>query len=92
MQNLTPFLRRKNRIQTIHASLAIENNTLSLDQATALLNGERVRGSKKEIQEVKNAFEVYENLDDLNPFSEEDFLKAHQTLMNTLIPKEGHYR
>ena len=58
-----PTLRRTNRIKTIHGSLAIEQNTLSLEQVTAVLNGKTVLAPPKDIAEVKNAYEVYECLD-----------------------------
>lgn len=58
--NNNPKLRRVNRIKTIQASLAIENNTLTVEQITALLNGKRILGTPDEIKEVKNAYEVYE--------------------------------
>lgn len=57
---LTPQLRRGNRIRTIQASLAIENNTLSVEQVTAVLDGKRVLGLPREIQEVRNAFAAYD--------------------------------
>lgn len=89
---LNPKLRRSNRLQTIQASLAIENNTLSLKQVTAIINGKQVLGKQKEIMEVKNAFAVYEQLEKLNPFSQKDLLNAHKLLMNTLVEKNGIYR
>ena len=58
-----PTLRRANRIRTIHGSLAIEQNTLSLEQVTAVLNGKQVLASPKDIAEVKNAYEIYEWLE-----------------------------
>lgn len=85
-------LRRENRIKTIYSSLAIENNTLSLDQVTAIVNGERVLGTPKEIQEVKNAFDAYEQLLSFNPYSVGDLLKAHRTLMNELVREAGMFR
>ena len=62
-----PTLRRTNRIRTIHGSLAIEQNTLSLEQVTAVLNGKYVLAPPKDIAEVKNAYEIYERLDELDP-------------------------
>ena len=62
-----PRLRRDNRVKTIHASLAIENNSLSLEQVTDIINGKRILGAPDEICEVKNAFEVYEHLLERNP-------------------------
>ena len=62
-----PTLRRSNRIRTIHGSLAIEQNTLSLEQATAVLGGKHVLAPPKDIAEVKNAYEIYKRLDELDP-------------------------
>ena len=83
--NANPKLRRENRIKTIHSSLAIENNSLSLDQVTAIINGKRILGEPREIQEVKNAFEAYERLLSFDPYSAKDLLTAHRTLMNELV-------
>ena len=90
--NQNPKLRRENRIQTIHASLAIENNSLSLDQVTDIINGKRVLGAPREICEVKNAFEVYERLLQMNPYSIKDMLTAHKVLMNELTEEAGVFR
>ena len=72
----SPTLRRTNRIRTIYGSLAIEQNTLSLEQVTAVLNGKRVLAPPKDIAEVKNAYEIYERLDELDPYSIHDLLMA----------------
>lgn len=85
-------LRKSNQIKTIHASLAIEGNTLTLDQVTDLLEGKRVLGASKEILEVKNAGELYTNLSHINPFSSTDLLNAHAVLMNQLIAEGGKFR
>ncbi len=85
-------LRRSNTIKTIHASLAIEGNTLTIDQITDLLEGKQVLGPPKEIMEVKNALVLYENLQKLNPLKLDDLLKAHQILMQGLIGESGHFR
>ena len=90
--NQNPKLRRENRIQTIHASLAIENNSLSLEQVTDIINGKRVLGAPREICEVKNAFEVYERLLQMNPYSIKDMLTAHKVLMNELTEEAGVFR
>jgi Fic family protein len=87
-----PALRKRNRIRTIQASLAIEGNTLSIDQVTAIVENKRVLGPAKDIREVTNAILVYDQLDAFNPFSEKSFLKAHQLLMKGLIPEAGRYR
>ena len=70
-----PRLRRVSRIKSIHSSLAIENNTLTLKQVTDVIEGKRVLGSPNEIQEVKNAIQAYELLLTLNPYDEKDLLK-----------------
>ncbi|MCF6167578.1 Fic family protein [Lutibacter sp.] len=88
----SPQLRKENKIKTIHSSLKIEGNTLSEKQITALLENKRVIGPKKDIKEVLNAIDIYENLDKFNPLNEKSFLKAHQALMNNLIENAGQYR
>lgn len=85
-------LRKENRIKTIHSSLAIENNSLSIEQITAIIDGKRVLGNPNEIQEVKNALQAYELLLALNPYDEKDLLKAHALMMNDLVEKSGKYR
>jgi len=69
------LLRKQNRIKTIHSSLKIEGNTLSEEQITALLENKRVIGPKKDIKEVLNAINIYENLDKYNPLNEKSFFK-----------------
>lgn len=88
----TPQLRRGNRIRTIQASLAIENNTLSIEQVTAVLAGQRVLGLPREIQEVRNAFTAYEAMPDWQPSSRVDLLRAHELLMGGLIDDCGQFR
>ena len=88
----TPQLRRGNRIRTIQASLAIENNTLSIEQVTAVLAGQRVLGLPREIQEVRNAFAAYESMPDWQPDSRTDLLRAHELLMGGLIDDCGQFR
>ncbi|WP_234405110.1 Fic family protein [Neisseria mucosa] len=85
-------LRRESRIQSIQSSLAIENNSLSLEQVTAILDGRRVLGPPKDIQEVKNAYEAYEEILTYNPFSAKDFLKAHKLLTQGLVKQSGRFR
>lgn len=90
--SLTPQLRRGNRIRTIQASLAIENNTLSVEQVTAVLDGRRVLGLPREIQEVRNAFAAYEAMPGWQPGSRKDLLAAHGLLMQGLVDDAGHLR
>lgn len=85
-------LRRENRIRTIQSSLAIEGNTLSLEQVTHIFEGIRVLGPKKDILEVQNALLVYGKFDQLNPLSLRDFLYAHNLLMKNLIESNGALR
>lgn len=87
-----PALRRSNRIKTVYGSLAIEQNTLTLDQVTAVLNGKRVLAPPKDITEVRNAFEIYERLDTLNPYSIDDLLTAHGVMMRGLEQEAGEFR
>ena len=82
---LAPQLRRGNRIRTIQASLAIENNTLSVEQVTAVLDGKRVLGLPREIQEVRNAFAAYDEMPSWTPDAQADLLAAHKLLMHGLI-------
>ena len=90
--NSNPRLRRDNRVKTIHASLAIENNSLSLNQVTNIINGKRILGAPAEICEVKNAFEAYEKLLLLNPFLQDDMLSTHKVLMKELTKDAGIFR
>lgn len=87
-----PTLRRINRIRTIHGSLAIEQNTLSLDQVTAVLNGKHVLAPPKDIAEVKNAYEIYECLEKLDPYSLDDLLTAHGIMTRGLVDESGVFR
>ena len=87
-----PTLRRTNRIRTIHGSLAIEQNTLTLEQVTAVLNGKQVLAPPKDIAEVKNAYEIYERLDELNPYSVDDLLTAHSIMTRGLVGESGVFR
>ncbi|MDO6802856.1 Fic family protein [Wenyingzhuangia sp. 1_MG-2023] len=88
----SPTLRKQNKIKTIHSSLKIEGNTLTEEQITSLLENKRVIGPKKDVLEVLNAIEIYENIEKYNPLSEKSFLKAHNVLMSELIEKPGEYR
>ena len=85
-------LRRINRIRTVHGSLAIEGNTLSEAQITAILEGKRVIAPPREVREVKNALDAYDRFESWKPESEEDLLEAHRILMSGLIDEAGMYR
>lgn len=88
----SPMLRRANRIKTVYSSLAIEQNTLSLEQVTAVIEGKRVIAPPKDIAEVKNAYEIYDMADSLNPFSVEDLLAAHGVMTRGLVEESGCFR
>jgi len=89
---VSPRLRRENRIRTIQASLAIENNTLSIDQVTAILEGKQVLGTPREIQEVRNAIDCYDRFGDWKATSADDFLAAHGVMMKALVDEAGGFR
>mgnify|MGYP000827751264 CR=1 FL=1 len=90
--SVSPTLRRANRIRTIHGSLAIEQNTLTLEQVTAVLNGKQVLAPPKDIAEVKNAYEIYERLEELDPYSVDDLLTAHGIMTRGLVEESGVFR
>lgn len=85
-------LRRINRIRTITGSLAIEGNTLTEVQITAILDGKIVLAPPREVQEARNALAVYERLSEWSGLKEADLLVAHQQLMLGLLDYPGAYR
>ena len=85
-------LRKINRMKTIQGSLAIEGNTLTEEQVTALIEGKHVIAPMREVQEVKNAIKVYEKCMSFNPYKEKDLLKAHEILTMGLLDNPGHFR
>jgi Fic family protein len=85
-------LRRRNRILSIHASTAIEGNQLTLSQVTDVINGKPVWGSPKDIQEVQNAWNAYNEMPGYDPWSVSDLLRAHAHLTESLIGESGHFR
>jgi len=85
-------LRKRNKVKTIRASLAIEGNTLSEDQITAIIESKRVIGPPKDIREVENAIRAYDNLSNFNAFSIESYLEAHRMLMSGLVDRPGQFR
>ncbi|MDR1094031.1 MAG: Fic family protein [Clostridiales bacterium] len=87
-----PQLRRVNRLRTIHSSLAIENNSLTFEQVTAVINGKTVIAPQNEILEVKNAYEAYTLLEETDPFSITDTLKIHGVMMKGLAAEAGKFR
>ena len=87
-----PILRRNNKIKSIHSSLAIEANSLSLNQVKDVIEGKVVLGPLKEIQEVKNAYNAYSNITNFDGYSEQELLKAHFLLTNSVCDLPGKYR
>lgn len=85
-------LRKQNRIKTIYSSLAIEGNTLNIEQITAIINQAHVIGRKKDILEVRNAITAYDMLQEVDAFSMDDFLAVHRVLMSELLDQPGRFR
>ncbi len=87
-----PYLRRNNRIQSIHSSLKIEANSLSLGQVRDVINGKLVLGEQKEIQEVKNAYAAYEKMDDIDPYSIKSLKEFHGIITKYVVEESGDFR
>ena len=87
-----PTLRKNNRIHTLQGTLAIEQNSLSTKQITAVLNGKTVLAPPKDIEEVKNAYEIYERMDELDPYCVEHLLLAHGIMTRGLVEESGQFR
>lgn len=87
-----PYLRRNNRIKSIHSSLKIEANSLSLGQVRDVINGKIVLGEQKEIQEVKNAYAAYEKISEIDPYSIKDLKKFHGIMTKYVVDESGTFR
>ena len=87
-----PHLRKNNRIKSIHSSLKIEANSLSLGQVRDVINGKIVLGEQKEIQEVKNAYATYEKFGEINPYSIRDLKKFHGIMTKYVVEESGDFR
>lgn len=87
-----PILRRNNKIKSIHSSLAIEANSLSLDQVRDVIDGSPVIGPQKEIEEVKDAYNAYQIIEEYDGFKEKDLLKAHRIIAHSIDKEFGKYR
>ncbi len=85
-------LHRENRLRTIYSSLAIEGNTLTLGEVTAVIEGRVVAGKQTEIKEVKNAYEAYDRVMTFDPYAIQDFLKAHALMTQGLVAESGKFR
>lgn len=87
-----PHLRRNNRIKSIHSSLRIEANSLSLGQVRDVINGKTVLGKQKEIQEVKNAYDAYEKMGDIDPYSICSLKELHGIMTKYVVEESGEFR
>ena len=87
-----PHLRKNNRIKSIHASLKIEANSLSLVQVRDVINGKNVLGEQKEIQEIKNAYIAYDKISEINPYSIKDLKKFHGIMTKYVVEESGKFR
>jgi Fic family protein len=87
-----PHLRKNNRIRSIHSSLKIEANSLSLAEVRDVINGHLVLGDQKEIQEVKNAYAAYEKISEINPKSMSDLKKIHGIMTYRTVGESGVFR
>ena len=90
--NKKPYLRKQTKINSVHSSLAIENNGLTVEQVKDVINGKLVYGPKKDIQEVKNAYKAYEMIKDVNPYSIEDLKKVHGVMTYLTVDEPGEFR
>ena len=87
-----PCLRRNNRIRSIHSSLAIEANSLSIDAVRGVIDGKTVIGPVKEIQEVKNAYRAYDELGKFDPFSIDELKRLHGVMTYLTVDESGQFR
>ena len=87
-----PHLRKNNRIKSIHSSLKIETNSLTIGQVRDVINGRMVLGEQKEIQEVKNAYDAYEKLSVINPFDMDELKAFHGIMTKYLVDESGVFR
>ena len=87
-----PNLRKQNRINSIHSSLAIENNQLSKNQVKDVIDGHMVIGAQKDIQEVKNAYNAYEEIDNINPYDIEELKRIHGIMTFLTVEESGKFR
>jgi Fic family protein len=85
-------LHRENRVRSIHSSLAIEGNSLTLGEVTAVIEGKVIAGKQAEVKEVKNAYEAYDKIMTFNPYKISDFLQAHKLMTQGLVKESGKFR
>lgn len=90
--NASPQLRKQNRIKTITGTLAIEGNTLTEEQITAIVDGKPVLGSVRELAEVKGAIAAYDALPTFKPGNLKDLLAAHGLMTADILATAGEFR
>ena len=88
----SPRLRKQNRVRSVHSSCAIEANSLSLGQVSDIIDGRRVIGPEKDIQEVRNALDAYSMLGSFDPYDLGDLLKIHSVMVNGVVEEAGRFR
>ena len=86
------YLRKQTRINSIHSSLAIENNSLTIEQVKDVIDGKMVMGPQKEIHEVKNAYNAYEMIPNVDPYSIADLKKVHGVMTFLTVEESGEFR
>ena len=90
--NKKPYLRKQTKINSIHSSLAIENNKLTKEQVKDVIDGKTVLGSQRDIQEVKNAYNAYEMINEVNPYSIKDLKRVHGVMTYLTVEESGEFR
>lgn len=90
--NTRPHLRRNNQIRSIHSSLKIEANSLSLSEVRDVINGRTVLGDRQEIQEVKNAYRAYGEIEKIDPYHVEDLKRIHGIMTAGIMREAGEFR
>ncbi len=91
-KNITPMLRKKNRIKTLAGTLEIEGNFMGEEKITAMLDGKRVLGTYQEVLEVEGAINAYKEFENYKYDNLDDLLKAHKILMNEILKTAGSFR
>ncbi|MDO4545608.1 MAG: Fic family protein [Bacillota bacterium] len=89
---MKPYLRRNNKIKSIHSSLRIEANSLSFDEVKDVIDGRMVLGAEREIQEVKNAYEAYQEISTLDPYNIDELKRLHGIMTKYLVDESGMFR
>ena len=87
-----PHLRKNNKIKSIHSSLAIEANSLTLGDVKAVINGRLVLGTEKEIQEVKNAYAAYDEVSSIDVYNINELKRLHGIMTKYVADVSGEFR